>query len=80
MGLILVGVFSEESDETIAKRAFDQLVISGFILPMDDIKKICKEVREKCKKQLFLLQIAIDSMREYKCSGIDALCQIQLFL
>lgn len=80
MGLILVGVFSEESDETIAKRAFDQLVISGFILPMDDIKEICKDVREKCKKQLFLLQIAIDSMREYKCSGIDALTQIQLLL
>ena len=80
MGSILIGVSSEDSDDTIARRAFDQLVISGFILPINDIKEMCKEVREKCKKHLFLLQIAFNNIREYNCSGIDALSQIRLFL
>ena len=80
MGSILIGVSYEDSDDTIARRAFDQLVISGFILPINDIKEMCKEVREKCKKHLFLLQIAFNNIREYNCSGIDALSQIRLFL
>ena len=80
MGIILVGISSEENDDAIAGKAFAQLVVSGFMLPMDDIKEMCKEAREKCKKQLFGLQIAYSNLREYHCSAEDALSQIQLFL
>ena len=80
MGTILVGISSEESDDAIAGRAFAQLVVSGFMLPMDDIKEMCKEAREKCKKQLFGLQIAYSNLREYHCSAEEALSQIHMFL
>lgn len=42
MGTILLGISSVESDEAITGRAFAQLALSGFMLPMDDIKKMCK--------------------------------------
>jgi len=80
MGTILLGISSEESDDAITGRAFAQLALSGFMLPMDDIKKMCKDTREKCKKQLFGLQIAMNSLREYHCSAEDALTQIAMFL
>ena len=80
MGTILLGISSEESDDAIAGRAFAQLVLSGFMLPMEDINKMCKDTREKCKKQLFGLQIAMNSLREYHCSAEDALTQIAMFL
>ena len=80
MGTILLGISSEESDDAIAGRAFAQLALSGFMLPMEDIKKMCKDTREKCKKQLFGLQIAMNSLQEYHCSAEDALTQIAMFL
>jgi hypothetical protein len=80
MGTILLGISSEESDDAIAGRAFAQLALSGFMLPMEDIKKMCKDTREKCKKQLFGLQIAMNSLREYHCSAEEALTQISMFL
>lgn len=80
MGTILLGISSEESDDAIAGRAITQLAFSGFMLPMEDIKKMCKDTREKCKKQLFGLQIAMNSLQEYHCSAEDALIQIAMFL
>lgn len=80
MGTLLLGISSEESDDAIAGRAFAQLALSGFMLPMEDIKKMCKDTREKCKKQLFGLQIAMNSLQEYHCSAEDALTQIAMFL
>lgn len=80
MGAILIGISSEESDDAIAGRAFAQLVMSGFMLPMEDIKEMCRKTREKCKKQVFGLQIAFSNLREYNCSAEEALSQIQLFL
>lgn len=80
MGAILIGISSEESDEAIAGRAFAQLAMSGFMLPMEDIKDMCRKTRENCKKQLFGLQIAFNSLREYNCSALDALSQIEMFL
>jgi len=80
MGTILLGISSEESDDAIAGRAFAQLALSGFMLPMEDIKKMCKDTREKCKKQLFGLQIAMNSLQEYHCSAEEALTQIAMFL
>ena len=80
MGTILLGISSEESDDAITGRAFAQLALSGFMLPMEDIKKMCKDTREKCKKQLFGLQIAMNSLREYHCSAEEALTQIAMFL
>lgn len=80
MGTILIGISSEESDDAIAGRALAQLALSGFMLPMEKIKEIVKETREKCKKQVFGLQIAFSNLREYNCSAEEALSQIQLFL
>lgn len=80
MGTILIGISSEESDDAIAGRALAQLALSGFMLPMEKIKEIVKETREKCKKQFFGLQIAFSNLREYNCSAEEALSQIQLFL
>ena len=80
MGTILIGISSEESDDAIAGRALAQLALSGFMLPMEKIKEIVKETREKCKKQVFGLQIAFSNLREYNCSVEEALSQIQLFL
>ena len=80
MGTILIGISSEESDDAIAGRAFGQLAMSGFMLPMEDIKEMCRKTREKCKKQVFGLQIAFSNLREYNCSAEEALSQIQLFL
>lgn len=80
MVTILLGISSEESDDAIAGRAFAQLALSGFMLPMEDIKEMCKDTREKCKKQLFGLQIAMNSLQEYHCSAEDALTQIAMFL
>ena len=39
MRTILLGISSEESDDAIAGRAFAQMALSGFMLPMEDIKK-----------------------------------------
>lgn len=80
MGTILIGISSEDSDDAIAGRAFGQLAMSGFMLPMEDIKEMCRKTRKKCKKQVFGLQIAFNSLQEYKCSAEDALSHIQLFL
>lgn len=80
MGTILIGISSEESDDAIAGRALAQLALSGFMLPMEKIKEIVKETREKCKKQVFGLQIAFSNLREYNCSAEEVLSQIQLFL
>lgn len=80
MGPILIGISSEESDDAIAGRALAQLALSGFMLPMEKIKEIVKETREKCKKQVFGLQIAFSNLREYNCSAEEVLSQIQLFL
>ena len=80
MGAILIGISSEESDEAIAGRAFAQLAMSGFMLPMEDIKDMCRKTLENCKKQLFGLQIACNSLREYNCSALDALSQLEMFL
>ena len=80
MGTILIGISSNESDAAIAGKAFAQLAVSGFMLPMDQIKELCKDVREKCKGQLFWLQIAFNSLQEYNCSAADALLQIHFFL
>ncbi len=80
MGTILIGISSEDSDDAIAGRAFGQLAMSGFMLPMEDIKEMCRKTREKCKKQLFGLQIAMNSLQEYHCSAEDALTQIAMFL
>ena len=80
MGTILIGISSEESDDAIAGRALAQLALSGFMLPMEKIKEIVKETREKCKKQVFGLQIAFSNLREYNCSAEEALMQIQMFL
>lgn len=80
MGTILIGISSEESDDAIAGRALAQLALSSFMLPMEKIKEIVKETREKCKKQVFGLQIAFSNLREYNCSAEEALSQIQLFL
>lgn len=80
MGIILVGISSEESDDVIAGRAFAQLAMTGFMLPMEEIKEMCRKTREKCKKQLLGLQIAFNSLREYNCSALDALSQIEMFL
>lgn len=73
MGTILIGISSEDSDDAIAGRAFGQLAMSGFMLPMEDIKEMCRKTREKCKKQVFGLQIAFNNLQEYKCSALDAL-------
>ena len=53
MGTILIGISSEDSDDAIAGRAFGQLAMSGFMLPMEDIKEMCRKTREKCKKTGF---------------------------
>lgn len=80
MGAILIGISSEESDDAIAGRAFAQLALSGFMLPLEDIREMCRKARENCKKQLIGLQIAFNSLREYNCSALYALSQIQMFL
>lgn len=80
MGAILIGISSEESDDAIAGRAFAQLAMYGFMLPMEDTKEMCRKARENCQKQLFGLQIASNSLREYNCSALDALSQIEMFL
>lgn len=73
MGTIPIGISLEDSDDAIAGRAFGQLAMSGFMLPMEDIKEMCRKTREKCKKQVFGLQIAFNNLQEYKCSALDAL-------
>ena len=80
MGTIPICISLEDSDDAIAGRAFGQLAMSGFMLPMEDIKEMCRKTREKCKKQVFGLQIAFSNLREYNCSAEEALSQIQLFL
>ena len=80
MGTIPIGISLEDSDDAIAGRAFGQLAMSGFMLPMEDIKEMCRKTREKCKKQVFGLQIAFSNLRENNCSAEEALSQIQLFL
>lgn len=80
MGIILVGISSEESDDVIARKAHTQLFACGFMLPMDEINKMCRETREKCQMHLLGLQIALDSLHNYNCSAEEALSQIHMFL
>lgn len=86
MGNILAGIASNESDETIVGMALTRLLMSGYVIdktPEGNRKKI-KEIynltREKCKKQVFGLQIAFNSLNDYHCSAEEALAQIQMFL
>ena len=86
MESILVGIASNESDETIIGTAFAQMVLSGFMIDKtpegnkEKIKEICGLTREKCQKQVLGLQIAYDSLNNYHCSTAEALSQIQIFL
>ncbi len=86
MGSILVGIASNDSDETIVGTAFAQMVLSGYVIDktpegnMEKIKEVCTLTREKCQKQVFGLQIAYDSLNNYHCSAAEALSQIQMFL
>jgi hypothetical protein len=86
MGNILVGIASNDSDETIAAMAFSQMVLRGYVIDktpegnIEKIKEICNLAREKCKKQVLGLQIAYSSLDEYHCSAAEALSQIQMFL
>lgn len=80
METILVGILLGEKDNLIAARAFSELLLSGKVLDKEQIMKMCKNTREKCQLQLLGLQIAIDNIREYKCSALEALSQISVFL
>ncbi len=80
MGTILVGILSKESDDLIAAKALGQLLLAGFMLPEDEIKKMCKTTREKCDKLLFGLGIAIDNLNVYNCTAEEALQSIRIFL
>jgi len=80
METILVGILLGEKDNLIAARAFSELLLSGKVLDKEQIMKMCKNTREKCQLQLMGLQIAIDNIREYKCSALEALPQISVFL
>lgn len=73
MRLILIGIYSKESDDVIVGKAFAQITMSGFMLPMEDIKEMCKKTRANCQKQLFGLQMAFFSLRESHCSAEQAL-------
>ncbi|MBO4587302.1 MAG: hypothetical protein J5711_00155 [Bacteroidales bacterium] len=77
---IIIGIGSGEDDVTVAGKAFAHMVMTGIYMPMENIKEMCVETREKCEKQLFGLQIAYGSMDEYHCSAEEALMQIQMFL
>ena len=80
MGDILTGIGSGEDDETVAGKTFAHMVMTGVVMSMENIKEMCVEAREKCKKQLFGLRIAYGSLDEYHCSAEEALMQIQMFL
>ena len=86
MGSILVGIASNDSDETIAGTAFAQMVLSGYVIDKtpegnrEKIKEIYNLARRKCQKQVLGLQIAYDSLNNYHCSSAEALSQIQMFL
>ena len=80
MRTILLGIYSNESDDDIVGKVLAQLVLSGLIQPMDYIDNICKETRKKCKKQLFGLQIAMNNLKEFHCSAEEVLTQISCFL
>lgn len=80
MGDILIGIGSGEDDETVAGKTFAHMVMTGVVMSMENIKEMCVEAREKCKIQLFGLQIAYGSLDEYHCSAEEALMQIQMFL
>lgn len=86
MGSILVGIASNDSDETIVGTAFAQMVLSGYVIDKtpegnrEKIKEICNLTRKGCQKQVLGLQIAYDSLNNYHCSSAEALSQIQIFL
>jgi hypothetical protein len=86
MGSILVGIASNDSDETIVGTAFAQMVLSGYVIDKtpegnrEKIKEICNLTRKGCQKQVLGLQIAYDSLNKYHCSAAEALAQIQMFL
>lgn len=77
MGDILALLASgEKDDDVIASKVLASMMLSGFYVEHDELKAMCSKTRELCGLQVFGLQIAIDSMREYKCSAHDALMQI----
>jgi len=86
MGSILVGIASNDSDETIVGTAFAQMVLSGYVIDKtpegnrEKIKEICNLTRKGCQKQVLGLQIAYDSLNNYHCSSAEALSQIQMFI
>ena len=80
METILVGILSGEKDNIIVAKAFNELLLSGFMLDREQLVEMCKNTRENCQMQLLGLQIAVDSIREYKCSALEALSQISVFL
>ena len=80
METILFGILSGEKDNIIVAKAFNELLLSGFMLDREQLVEMCKNTRENCQMQLLGLQIAVDSIREYKCSALEALSQISVFL
>jgi len=55
---ILVGLNTNDSDELIAIKAFNQIVISGYMVEKETLVQLVKEARVKCKKHAFVLQLA----------------------
>ena len=81
MGNILAELASgEKNDDIIVGKVLAPLVLSGYAIDPGELKNICSRTRDKCGMQVLGLQIAIDTMREYKCSAYDALMQISNLL
>ena len=80
MKSILTGIVFGETDTVIVRKAFSELLLSGFVLDKDKIKEMCVNTREKCQLQLLGLRIAVDSIRNYDCSAEQVLSQISIFL
>ena len=79
MEQIFVGLCGKESEDIIAAKSMGYLMMRGFILSKDDIKKMVFETNEKCKKQILGLQLAANYIN-VGATGEEALASIQQFI
>lgn len=74
---IILDIRNKDDDDIIANKALVELTMTGFYMEKDDIKEMCKRIRETCQMHLIALDIAIEDIRDYHCSAELALSQIQ---
>lgn len=69
-----------QSVDLIAGRFFAELMMTGMVTGLDDIKQVVQEIKDKCGIEIFVLGIAGDMMFGQNLPPTDVLLSIENLL